>query len=72
MFLASDNDSIESEVIKHFWYFESILEHIVFDLSPSNEAHFCVSLLCSEKLECLVVCDPQLFDVQYDAQFFPQ
>ncbi len=29
-FLASDFDSIQSEDIKHVWYFQPILEHILF------------------------------------------
>ncbi len=32
-FLASDFDSIQSEDIKHVWYFQLILEHICFHLS---------------------------------------
>ncbi len=31
--LASDFDSIQSEEIKHVWYFQPILEHICFHLS---------------------------------------
>ncbi len=29
-FLALDFDSIQSEEIKHVWYFQQILEHILF------------------------------------------
>ncbi len=37
---TSDYDSIRSEDIKHVWYFEPILEHIVFicNESPTNGA----------------------------------
>lgn len=40
-FLALDFDSIQTAVIKHFWYFGLILEHIVFffHASPRYEVH---------------------------------
>ncbi len=39
-FLAADFESIQSEDIKHVWYFQSILEHIfISHVSPSNNVH---------------------------------
>ncbi len=42
-----DDDSIQMEDIKHVWYFEPVLEHIVFicHKSPSNKAHVSVWLV---------------------------
>lgn len=59
-------ESVQLEDIKHVWFFELILEHIVFicHAFPSNEAHVCASLLCSEWLESLF-----LSCLVHDAQF---
>ncbi len=48
--LDSDFDSIQSEDIKHVWYFQSILEHMwlgfICHVSPSNKAHVSAWVRC--------------------------
>ncbi len=48
-----DDDSIQMEDIKHIWYFEPVLEHIVFicHKSPSNKAHVSVWLCVQNHLK---------------------
>lgn len=54
--MVSDYDSIQLEEIKHVRYFQPIVVDIVFicQTSPSN-----ISLLWSEQLKRLLVCDHQ-------------
>ncbi len=68
-FLASDFDSIQSEDIKHVWYFQPILEHMfICHASPSNKAHISLWVCCGQNIfkvwECMI-----FSHVVYDAQF---
>ncbi len=44
-FFASDFDSIQSEDIKHVWYFQPILEHV---FSASNKVHVSAWAHCDQ------------------------
>ncbi len=50
-FFASDFDSIQSEDIKHVWYFQPILEHVflfVMRLLASNKVHVSAWAHCDQ------------------------
>jgi len=68
--LASDYDSIHSEDIKHVWYFEPILEHVVSicHASSSNKVHVSAWASMFGQCKSQVVCDPQSFSVWYLCQ----
>ncbi len=67
-FLASDYDSLQSEDIKNVWYFQPILEHIVFiwQESPTKRTFLHEFVVIGTTLES----DMILSHLVYDGQFF--
>lgn len=67
-FLASDFEASQLAEIKHVWYFQPILEHILFHMScVSNNAHISVvSVVIGINLKSGSIILSRLV---YDAQF---
>ncbi len=60
-FFASDYDFLQSENNKHAWYFEQILEHIVYILSHVSYVSAWVCCVQNDLIVwwSSVICDPE-------------